>query len=143
MTYNVELTPAELWSGVVFDSSGALVRGAQVALKTPTLRLRLDGKPSFKNLDAYEFITTDAAGQFRLTPDAEASHLVVVHESGIAWIPATDLAKEMVVRLQPWGKIEGAVWENGAHVPGAGIVSGCAVPRLRSCAAGTMHDWAE
>ena len=82
--HDFSLERADAIAGTVLTAAGEPVAGAQVALKTPTSRLRLPGKPQFENLDDVVFPVTDRDGRFRVTRDPEATHLVVVHERGVA-----------------------------------------------------------
>jgi beta-lactamase regulating signal transducer with metallopeptidase domain/thiol-disulfide isomerase/thioredoxin/protocatechuate 3,4-dioxygenase beta subunit len=109
--HDFALEPAPLISGKVVDATGQPVAGAQVALKRPISRLRLAGKPRFENLDSTTYPVTDTEGKFRLTRDPEASHLVAVHERGVAWVEATNLTAEPIIKLQRWGRVEGTADE--------------------------------
>jgi thiol-disulfide isomerase/thioredoxin len=112
VSYDVELRRAAEISGQVVDADGHPVAGAQVALKVPGARLLLNGsEPFFSNPGANDFRLTDASGQFRLSANAAARGLVAVSEKGFAVAETNELSTNMTVRLQPWGRIEGVVWD--------------------------------
>lgn len=109
--YDVHMERARIISGTVLDPAGQAAAEAQVALKTPTARLRLVGKPRFEDLTRLPFPVTDGAGLFQIGLDPEATHLLAVHASGFAQIELDQLGEGSVVRLQPWGKVAGTVWQ--------------------------------
>ena len=88
------------------------VPGAQVGLKMPASRLFLLGNPSFSSsARGATFQQTDAQGRFHLNTDPAAQGLVAVHEEGFAAIGTNDFSTNLTLKLQPWGRIEGTVWE--------------------------------
>lgn len=111
LTYDIEMEPMAALKGVVLDAKGDAVTGAQLALKSPATRLRIDGQPRFKNLDNISFPETDENGEFQIAQDPEASHLIAVHEEGIAIIETKTLdAAWTEITLEPWGRVEGTLW---------------------------------
>jgi beta-lactamase regulating signal transducer with metallopeptidase domain/peroxiredoxin len=111
VSYDIELEAADLIAGTVLDAQGLPAAGAQLALKTPTARLRLAGKPKFENLDSVIFPVTDSKGSFRVSPDPAATYLIAVHERGIAWVEPKAFSTNTLIKLQAWARIEGTVWE--------------------------------
>lgn len=110
--YNVELKRTAQIFGTVVDANGRPVPGAQVGLKMPASRLFLQGKPEFSaSAQGASFRQTDAQGRFHLNTDPAAAGLVAVHDEGFAAIGSNELSSNLTVKLQPWGRIEGTVWE--------------------------------
>jgi thiol-disulfide isomerase/thioredoxin len=122
VTYDVKLQRAAQVFGTVVDASSRPVPGAQVGLKMPASRLFLLGKPSFSaTAPGASFRQTDAQGRFHLNTDSEAQGIVAVHEEGFAEIGSNDFSTNLTVKLQPWGRIEGVVWEYDKLVTNQGI----------------------
>jgi beta-lactamase regulating signal transducer with metallopeptidase domain/thiol-disulfide isomerase/thioredoxin/protocatechuate 3,4-dioxygenase beta subunit len=110
--YDVELQRTPQIFGTVVDAGGRPVPGAQVGLKMPASRLFLLGNPSFSSsARGATFQQTDAQGRFHLNTDPAAQGLVAVHEEGFAAIGTNDFSTNLTLKLQPWGRIEGTVWE--------------------------------
>jgi beta-lactamase regulating signal transducer with metallopeptidase domain/thiol-disulfide isomerase/thioredoxin len=112
VSYDVKLKRTAQVFGTVVDAGGRPVPGAQVGLKMPASRLFLLGKPSFSSsAPGASFQQTDAQGRFHLNTDPAAQGLVAVHEEGFAAIGTNEWSANLTVKLQPWGRIEGTVWE--------------------------------
>jgi beta-lactamase regulating signal transducer with metallopeptidase domain len=120
-------------SGEIVDPDGRPVSDAQVALFKPGSGLYLSGTPRLFN-PAYphlmgeprredlpwNYCTTDEQGRFDLNDLAGSLFLLAANERGFAQIPTNDFATNMVVRLEPWGRIDGTVWDYekvAAHEP--------------------------
>lgn len=58
-------------------------------------------------------LATDAQGRFRWSPDPEVLRVLVVHPVGFAMVQPADLSRDPTVRLQPWARIEGLIWQGG------------------------------
>jgi hypothetical protein len=63
-------------------------------------------------------LTADAAGQFRLPPDAAVTAVVAAHPEGFAWVPRATLEAEPVLQLQPWARVQGRIWRRGKPAAG-------------------------
>jgi beta-lactamase regulating signal transducer with metallopeptidase domain len=116
IVYDIELKPADRIAGIVIDAVGQPVAGAQVVMKTPMFRLRLNGKPQFEGLPETTFQTTDSAGRFQLSRDPQGSQVVVANEKGFALVEPQQFSTHMTIKLEPWGRIEGTVREHGQPV---------------------------
>ncbi|MEX0678699.1 MAG: M56 family metallopeptidase [Pirellulales bacterium] len=117
-------------SGRVLKPDGTPAAGATVALalaqkdaviENGLLRGELDPLPE-KESDRWRrptLVKTDAVGRFRLHTETDpGSAALVMHESGIRVMPATELQEHSEITLQAWGRIEGQVlWKDK---PGAG-----------------------
>jgi thiol-disulfide isomerase/thioredoxin len=95
---------------MIVDSANRPVAGAQVALKIPSSKLRLSGQTSFSGVGKDVIRLTDADGKFRLNDDAASQGLVAVHDEGFAELGTNELATNLTIRLQGWGKLTGTVW---------------------------------
>jgi protocatechuate 3,4-dioxygenase beta subunit len=126
VSYDVELKPVSQVSGMVLDPDGPPIAGAQVALKLAASRLLLSGKPSLSSTVAGSFQLTDAQGRFRVNADNAAQGLVAVHEKGFAEIQTNEFSTNVTLKLQPWGRIEGTVWEYGNLITNQGVWASCA-----------------
>ena len=76
----------------------------------------LTGKPKFDNPNNVEIDTTDLQGFCQFYLDQDAPLLIAVHESGIAWIPTSDIGKQTTLTLQSWGSVEGTAWNYDQRV---------------------------
>ncbi len=105
------LEPVDLLKGVVLGAEGRPVRGAEISWRTPSTRVYLMGAPAFEN--PYEEVLSYSGenGEFELNPDPEGFGVIAVHDDGIAWVSVSewDAAKPMVLRLEPWARVEGTV----------------------------------
>jgi len=63
-------------------------------------------------------LTADGQGQFRLPPDDAIFSVIAAHPGGFTETTTSGLIAEPVIRLQPWGKLEGTYLFDG--VPTAG-----------------------
>ncbi|HEX3718235.1 MAG TPA: M56 family metallopeptidase [Verrucomicrobiae bacterium] len=119
----VAATPVMEIFGKVVDPEGRLVGGVQVAGFWERSELYLSGKPRLYNPqyghfmneqrlenDRWNYCTTDAKGNFYLNDFSGAFFILAVHESGFARITNSEFSTNMTVKLQPWGRIEGTLW---------------------------------
>lgn len=63
---------------------------------------------------------TDANGQIRLMPDPEITGVIIAHESGFRWLQASELDRDIQVKLFPWADISGVLLDE-AGTPLSGI----------------------
>jgi hypothetical protein len=90
---------------------GRPAAGAQVAVlplednpNVATLGVALKGK---RLRDPYDedWISSDDAGRFTIYPKAQTYFLFVLHEAGVAVLPASAEVNDFDVRLEPWATI--------------------------------------
>ncbi|NUN95405.1 MAG: hypothetical protein HUU16_04470 [Candidatus Omnitrophica bacterium] len=95
--------------GQILDLEGKPLAGAAVILCTTEaggyIRNGLDlsngsGKP----------VTTDSEGKFAFVEPAAVFKMVCVHEKGYAVVPPAEFPQGGLIRLQPWGRVEGRVF---------------------------------
>ncbi|HUT95257.1 MAG TPA: carboxypeptidase regulatory-like domain-containing protein [Thermoguttaceae bacterium] len=108
VTLDFELEPAAASGPVVLTPQGQAAGGATVAVCTPRLG------PSIRNgvvspNSTCPRTTTDAQGRFAIAPQEGEFALMVVHESGAAYVAREDFERSNKIRLEPWARIEGTV----------------------------------
>jgi len=104
------LTPAKKMEGVVVDANGTPVAGAEIAalgdVSRPSIVL---GKGRFneRQTDADKTVS-DENGQFKLDVTIDVHFLVGTHpQGGFTQMDSRDFESTHVLRLQPWGRLEG------------------------------------
>lgn len=103
-------------SGRVVDPNGAPVAGAQVAWIDAERSVSItDGRlmePRFGDRGKGPIIETDERGYFRFEEEPnDGFSLLAAHDAGFALVGSEQFARDRVVRLQRWGRIEGRVAE--------------------------------
>ncbi len=103
-------------SGRVVDPNGAPAAGAQVAWIDADRGVTItDGRlmaPRFGKREGGPIIETDEHGHFRFEEEPNDGYsLVAAHDAGFALIGSEQFAKDRVIRLQRWGRVEGRVAE--------------------------------
>lgn len=96
----------------VLRPDGKPASGAEAAwlpLPSPIQLLRGRFDPNGMSIS----LRADGKGVLALTPEPEASRLVIVHESGIADIDSASLTDDTEIVLRRWARIEGVAWEGG------------------------------
>ena len=134
-------SPVE-WTGTVFLPNGQPAAGAELVLQLTNDLLYLDPArqvlaengetnppPDGSRLKS-SFAIANADGHFHLQPLENAAALLVIHPQGFTWLAPGELKDELVVHLQPLGRIEGT-FRFGSQ-PGANedISLGANEPRL-------------
>ena len=120
-------------TGVIVDPDGHPASGAQVGLMIRKLRpqmtgeymtvseLGLSGAPRLFNPEfghpmggtrsvPWNYCTTERDGRFYLDGLEGATSLLVADEKGFARIETNQFSANMTVKLEPWGRVDGAVW---------------------------------
>ena len=102
-------------SGIVRLPDGRPAARADVRLFNENIRLslrngRLDSPPSRGRADDTWQTRTDDAGRFAFQPQDEPFHVMVLHDQGYAQRSEQELARSSQVTLEPWSRIEGALW---------------------------------
>lgn len=116
------------------DTNGQPVANAQVALAVqpsnsfgpPLSKLMLNGEPFFNPAGVGLFKTTDEEGRFKLNLNPAATGVIAVHQGGFARTEINGHTN-LVVRLQPWGGIEGTAWEYDHLVTNQSIWAGAVI----------------
>jgi RNA polymerase sigma factor (sigma-70 family) len=102
--------PSKTARGVVLRTDGQPAAGVEVALLSPEHgaslgRARFTGRAHDDKL----IVATDAAGRFAFPEERNAHTVVAVCSNGFARVPVSDTQQPLEIRLQPWGRIEGAI----------------------------------
>jgi len=120
VSFDVALRAVESKVVTVLRPDGRPARGAEIGLVAPGVRLDLlPGGFSHDNLSVPEnLLVSDKDGQFKLPADDSVTRVVATHAEGIADVSRADLATDPVVRLQPWGRLEGTYVSGGKAVGG-------------------------
>ena len=95
---------------MVLRTDGQPAGGAEVALLSPEHGASL-GLARFTDRaqDDKLIVAADAAGRFSFPEEGNAHTVVAVCSNGFARVPVTDTKQAIEVRLQPWGRVEGAI----------------------------------
>jgi len=106
-------------SGRVLDPNGAPAAGAQVAWIDAERSVSItDGRlmaPRFGNRGKGPIIETDEQGNFRFEGEPnDGFSLLAAHDAGFALVGSEQFARDRVIRLQRWGRVEGQV-AKGRH----------------------------
>jgi RNA polymerase sigma factor (sigma-70 family) len=109
--------------GTVLLPDGSPAAGVEVALCTANVGVMLDRTAfepgAFGNIPRSQYNDyrrkTDAQGAFSFDPKPGAHTVVAVGPAGLGQVRCFDFAKPLVIRLQPWGRIEGTVRTRDGH----------------------------
>jgi hypothetical protein len=116
----VRLKPSAGVSGVVLAPDGTPAPGVTVVaapVAPPSLAQLSGGR--LRSYDSRSgLVTTDAEGRFRIPSVQEDGAVVAAGDPGFGQAPLAEIRNTGVLRLQPWGRIEGIVTTGGQ--PGAG-----------------------
>ena len=109
--------------GVVRGTDGGPIEGADVLLCTAMQSVQL-ANGQMSRADATLRVTTDADGSFAFAPDRDAYDLVVLHDDGYAQVSGETLAQSGEIRIEPWGRVEGRLVQDGEPVPSYNVRMG-------------------
>jgi RNA polymerase sigma factor (sigma-70 family) len=120
----IELEPATDIAGTVLRPDGNPAAGAKVFFRGEHFRFRV-GEDCFVSMPAqgYPFAVETRAGvdgAFRISKIDGIERLEVVHPGGWASVPL-DGVSSAVIRLQPWGRINGVVRSGQSVLPGVEV----------------------
>jgi len=106
-------------SGRVLDPNGAPAAGAQVAWIDADRSVSITGgrlmAPRFGKREGGAIIETDEQGNFRFEGEPnDGFSLLAAHDAGFALVGSEQFARDRVIRLQRWGRVEGQV-AKGRH----------------------------
>jgi RNA polymerase sigma factor (sigma-70 family) len=71
--------------------------------------------------DLTALLRTDARGQFQFHTAPARERIIVAHRQGYGEATPETLAREPMIQLQPWGRVEGTYRINGQPVPGRAL----------------------
>lgn len=108
---DVALRPAATLTATAVLPNGRPAAGADVGLVAEGARLAVTpgglARPSGGTVGSHAVLRADANGRFQFAPDDAVTGVVVAHPDGYAEVEGAFLAGEAVVRLKPWGRVEG------------------------------------
>jgi len=122
--FDVALRPAASVTVTVLLPDGNPAVNADVGLVSPGARLRVQpGGLARGNMypTGESAPTTDDRGRFVLPPDDDVTAVIVASQNGYAEATRAALAAEPIIRLQPWGRIEGTFLSGGRGATGRAV----------------------
>lgn len=118
----IELEPATDIAGTVLRPDGTPAEGARVFFRGEHFRGRV-GEDCFVSMVEYPFAVKTRAGAdgtFRIPKIDGVERLEVVHPDGWANVALAGLSTE-IIRLRPWGRINGVVRSDQGVLPGVEV----------------------
>ena len=113
------LERAPVLEGRIINVAGSPAENAKVHLVTANTPLQYNSADHFSGGDP---AITDVTGRFKHPPQAGSYKLIVVHPDGYRRLDLEQDAQPGDIQLQPWGQIEGTLWQAGRPVPNASII---------------------
>jgi len=116
--FDVRLRAASATTVTVLLPDGRPAANADIDLVSPGSRLILvPGGFSHQHASG-SVLRTDASGHFLLPPDETIKRVIAAHPDGYVEATVAALTAEPVLRLQPWGRLEGTVLVKGQPAAG-------------------------
>ncbi len=117
----MELSRSPLCSGVVLTPKGEFAARATLVICSHNEWAQMS-QPGKLGIDTFYIGTiSDGEGQFRLPPKYAPESVVIAHAEGFQAVPYDKMSSNVVITLQPWGRIEGTLRLNGKPLDRAGI----------------------
>lgn len=118
---DVTLNPATAIEVTVLQPDGGLAANVDIGLVSPGSDLYLiPGGLSRENIQSGgTVLRTDDQGRFQLPPDPAIKRIVAVGPNGYVEMTSAELAADPVMRMRPWGELEGTYLHDGQ--PAAGV----------------------
>jgi len=113
---NFELQPGKDIQGVVLDSAGAPVAGANIVMATATVGVNFNPSDWLARSNGINS-TSGSDGQFSLPPEAGNIDVAAISDKGFAEVNQNPSGGRIVLRLSAWGSISGKLMTQGK--PGA------------------------
>jgi RNA polymerase sigma factor (sigma-70 family) len=114
MDLHIELARAPLAAGIVLTPSGEPAASATLVVCEPHESAQMNqpgklgnGAIGSRGVSAAKDVA-DAQGRFRLSNRRAPEVVVVAHDQGFSELPFSQVTSNTVIRLQPWGRIEGS-----------------------------------
>jgi hypothetical protein len=114
----VALVPAETVRVTVLNLNGRPALDAEIGLVRPGLGIQVTRERHLSVMRATGLLQADGQGAFSLPPDGSIGQVIAINPHGFAAATPAALAREPILRLQPFGGVEGR-WLVGDH-PAAG-----------------------
>jgi len=105
---DIALAKAPAIGGTVFTPAGATATGATLVVcgHNDWAQMHRPGRFQMANTRAPGALADDR-GNFRLPARTGAKTVVVGHSEGFMTVPFADMSSNTLIRLRPWGRIEG------------------------------------
>ncbi len=109
--FEIELRRGDGPSGTLLLPTGIPAAGVTVYLADERNRINVNHTPGEEPRVHFTGVRTetDGEGRFSFRPQPDATGLVVITAAGIARTSLEELAREPVVRIQPWARVEGVL----------------------------------
>jgi RNA polymerase sigma factor (sigma-70 family) len=119
--FDVSLNPASTTEVTVVLPDGGSADGVDIGLVASGTQLALvPGGFSHDNVrSGGSLLLTDNQGRFRLPPDPTVRRVIAAGPQGFGEATPAELATDPVIRMQPWGRLEGTYLQDGQPVAGA------------------------
>jgi hypothetical protein len=126
---DIALLPAVSTSVTVLLRDGQPAVNADIGFEMPGVPLEpvLNGLKHTVQGNYTNVFSTDENGRFALPPDDEVTRVIAACADGYAEATPAALTAAPVMRLQPWGRIEGAYLSGGKPTPGRALALGRSV----------------
>jgi hypothetical protein len=124
VSLDIALQPASSNIVTVLSPDGRPVTNADIGLEIPGTPLTLTpaGLWHPRSADYRDVYTTDSQGRAALPPDDTVVRVIAVSEEGYAEATPAALAAQPILRLQPWGRLEGDYLADGQPARGRSLV---------------------
>jgi RNA polymerase sigma factor (sigma-70 family) len=132
--FDVKLRASVSNAVTVLFPDGRPATDTDVALVSATASLRLTPN-GFSRRNAFDrgaLLTTDAKGRFTYIPNERVLRIIAAHPLGYAEATPAQLHEQAVLRLQPWGRIEGVLTSNGKPITNQRLSLDLAIGLLNS-----------
>ncbi len=121
---HVALVPAQTVQVTVLNPNGRPAADAEVGLVRPGLGIQITRERHLENRLGAEILAVDSKGAFPLPPDESVKQVIAVNSFGFAAASTAELAREPVLRLRPFGRVEGQWLVGNKSVAGRELTLG-------------------
>ncbi|HOQ04592.1 MAG TPA: carboxypeptidase regulatory-like domain-containing protein [Anaerohalosphaeraceae bacterium] len=102
-------------AGTVYLPDGAPAESAEVYVVQQGRSLALEN--GYVRDSTRRAARTDSEGRFELPPVSPPYNLIILHEVGYGEISDEAFEQNLPITLQPWGRVEGTVYQNNKPAP--------------------------
>jgi RNA polymerase sigma factor (sigma-70 family) len=104
---HVALVPAQTVQVTVLNPNGRPAADAEVGLLRAGSGIQITRERHLENRLGAEILAVDSKGAFPLPPDESVKQVIAVNSFGFAAASTAELAREPVLQLRPFGRVEG------------------------------------
>ncbi len=105
--FDVALMPAQTVQVRVLNPNGRPATEAEVGLVRPVIGIQITRERHLRIMNGTGLLPLDARGTFALPPDDSIKQVIAINSRGFAAATPAALAREPVLQLQPFGRVEG------------------------------------